>query len=157
MNSPPPRVATLADAVTVARLLDAFNREYHVPTPGPEVLATRLRSLLSGTDVIAVLAGDPAVAVALMTLRPNIWYDGPVGLVDELYVAPEARGLGIGSALLAAVESITHERGGRLIEIAVDGADTDARRFYERHGYTDTEAGQHQPSFYFHRDLPDAR
>jgi hypothetical protein len=95
MNSPRPRVATLADAVTVARLLDAFNREYHVPTPGPEVLATRLRCLLSGTDVIAVLAGDPAVAVALMTLRPNIWYDGPVGLVDELYVAPEARGLGI--------------------------------------------------------------
>jgi ribosomal protein S18 acetylase RimI-like enzyme len=77
--------------------------------------------------------------------------------VDELYVAPEARGVGIGSALLAAVESITRERGGRLIEIAVDGADTDARRFYERHGYTDTEAGQYQPSFYFHRELPDAR
>jgi hypothetical protein len=41
------------------------------------VLATRLRCLLSGTDVIAVLAGDPAVAVALLTLRPNIWYDCP--------------------------------------------------------------------------------
>ena len=63
MNSPPPRVATPADTVTVARLLDAFNREYHTPTPGPEVLATRLRRLLSGTDVIAFLAGDPAVAV----------------------------------------------------------------------------------------------
>jgi GNAT superfamily N-acetyltransferase len=135
----------------VARLLDAFNREYHTPTPGPEVLATRLRRLVAGTDVIAVLAGDPAVAVALLTLRPNIWYDSPVVLLDELYVAPEARGLGIGSALLAAVESITRERGGRLIEIAVDGADTDARRFYERHGYTNTEAGQDQPSFYYHR------
>jgi GNAT superfamily N-acetyltransferase len=157
MNFAPPRVATPADAVTVARLLDAFNREYHVPTPGPEALATRLRCLLSGTDVISVLAGDPAVAVALLTLRPNIWYDGPVVLVDELYVAPEARGLGIGSALLSAVESITRKRGGRLIEIAVDGADTDARRFYERHGYSDAEAGQHQPSFYYRRDLPDAR
>jgi GNAT superfamily N-acetyltransferase len=153
MSPSSPRVATPADAVTVAGLLDAFNREYHVPTPGPEVLAARLRRLLSGTDVIAVLAGDPAVAVALLTLRPNIWYDGPVGLVDELYVAPEARGRGIGSALLAAVESITHKRGGRLIEIAVDGADTDARRFYERNGYTDTEAGQDQPSFYYHREV----
>jgi GNAT superfamily N-acetyltransferase len=150
-------VATPADAVTVARLLDAFNREYQVPTPGPQILATRLRRLLAGTEVIALLVGDPALAVALVTLRPNVWYDGPVVLVDELYVAPEARSQGIGSALLAALESITHERGGRLIEIAVDGADIDAHRFYERHGYTNTDAGQSQPSFYYHRELADSR
>ena len=134
-------------------MLDAFNREYHAPTPGPDVLTARLHSLLAGSDVIAFLAGDPAVGVALLTLRPNVWYDGPVVLVDELYVAPEARGRGLGSALLAAVESLTRERGGRLIEIAVDGADTDAHRFYERHGYTSVEAGQDQPSFYYHRSV----
>ena len=61
---------------------------------------------------------------------------------------------GTGSALLATVESITRERGGRLIEIAVDGADIDARRFYERHGYTDTGTGQDQPSFYYCREIP---
>ena len=148
-----PRAATPSDAETVARLLDAFNREYHTPTPGPEVLAARLRSLLAGSDVIAFLAGDPAVAVALLTLRPNVWCDGPVALVDELYVAPEARGRGLGSALLVAAESFTRERGGRLVEIAVDGADTDAHRFYERRGYTSTEAGQDQPSFYYHRSI----
>jgi GNAT superfamily N-acetyltransferase len=153
MSSPAPRAATSSDADTVARLLDAFNREYQVPTPGPDVLTARLRGLLAGGDVIAFLAGDPAVAVALLTLRPNVWYDGPVVLVDELYVAPEARGRGIGSALLAAVESLTCERGGQLIEIAVDGADTDAHRFYERHGYTNMEPGQDQPSFYYHRSV----
>jgi len=134
-------------------LLDAFNREYHAPSPGSEVLTTRLYGLLAGSDVIAFLAGDPAVAVALLTLRPNVWYDGPIVLVDELYVAPEARGRGFGSALLAAVESLTRERGGELIEIAVDGADADAHRFYERHGYISTEAGQDQPSFYYHRTV----
>ena len=153
MSSPAPRAATPSDAETVARLLDAFNREYHAPTPGPDVLTARLHSLLAGSDVIAFLAGDPAVGLALLTLRPNVWYDGPVVLVDELYVAPEARGRGLGSALLAAVESLTRERGGRLIEIAVDGADTDAHRFYERHGYTSVEAGQDQPSFYYHRSV----
>ncbi len=153
MSSPAPRAATQSDAETVARLLDAFNREYHAPTPGPDVLTTRLQNLLARSDVIAFLAGDPAVALALLTMRPNVWYDGPVGIVDELYVAPEARGRGLGSALLAAVESLTRERGGRLIEIAVDGADTDAHRFYERRGYTSMEAGQDQPSFYYHREL----
>jgi GNAT superfamily N-acetyltransferase len=149
----PPRAATPSEAETVARLLDAFNREYHTPTPGPEVLAARLRTLLAGSDVIAFLAGDPAVGVVLLTLRPNVWYDGPVALVDELYVAPEARGRGLGSALLVAAESFIRERGGRLIEIAVDGADTDAHRFYERRGYTCTEAGQDQPSFYYQRTV----
>jgi GNAT superfamily N-acetyltransferase len=153
MSSSAPRAATPSDAETVARLLDAFNREYDAPTPGPEVLTTRLRSLLAGSDVIAFLAGDPAVGVALVTLRPNVWYDGPVALVDELYVLPEARGRGVGSAHLVAVESLTRERGGQLIEIAVDGADTDAHRFYERHGYTATEAGQDQPSFYYYRSV----
>jgi len=40
--------------------------------------------------VIALLTGDPAVAVALLTLRPNIWYDGPVRAGDvELHLGVE--------------------------------------------------------------------
>ena len=85
------------------------------------MLTTRLGRLLAGGNVVALLAGDPAVAVALLTLRPNVWYDGPVALLDELYVAPEVRGRGLGSALLAAAEALTRQRGGELLEINVDG------------------------------------
>jgi GNAT superfamily N-acetyltransferase len=116
-----PRVATLTEVASVAGLLDAFNREFDTPTPGKAVLAARLGRLLAGGDVIALLTGDPAVAVALLTLRPNVWYDGPVALLDELYVAPELRGRGLGSALLAAAEAVTRQHGGELLEINVDG------------------------------------
>ncbi len=54
-----PRVATVPEAATLARLLDTFNRDYDTPTPGTAVLATRLGRLLAGGDVIARLTGDP--------------------------------------------------------------------------------------------------
>jgi GNAT superfamily N-acetyltransferase len=152
----PPRVAEVADASTVGELLDAFNREYDTPTPGPAVLAARLERLLAGGDVIALLAGDPAIAVAVVTMRPNVWYDGPVALLDELYVAPDYRSQGIGAALLARVEEVARERGVELVEINVDGGDADARRFYERHGYTHITPGEPEPALYYYRELNEA-
>lgn len=149
----PPRIAEVADARPVAELLDAFNREFATPTPGPDILASRLRALLAGDAVVAFLSGEPPVAVALLTLRPNVWYDGPVALLDELYVAPALRGRGIGSALLAHVEAVARRRGAELLEVNVDGDDTDARRFYERHGYVNVEPGQHEPMLYYNREL----
>jgi GNAT superfamily N-acetyltransferase len=151
-----PRVAAAAESACVARLLDTFNREYDIPTPGAAALTTRLERLLADGDVIALLAGDPAVAVALLTLRPNVWYDGPVALLDELYVATELRGQGLGSALLSTAEAVTRQRGRELLEIDVDGDDTDACRFYERHGYTNSEPGETQPLLYYYRELSDA-
>jgi GNAT superfamily N-acetyltransferase len=149
------RRAVADDAVVIAELLDAFNREFDCPTPGAEVLAGRLTLLLDGPSTFAVLAGEPAVGVALVTLRPNVWNEGPVALLDELYVAPDRRSQGLGSAMLAEVEAIVRERGGELVEIDVDGVDHDARRFYERHGYACIEPGEPEPMYRYYRELDD--
>ena len=125
----PPPLATAADVATVARLLDGFNREYHDPTPGIDVLQGRVERLLAGGNVLALLTGHPASGVALLTLRPNVWYEGPVALLGQLYVVPELPGGGLGSASLAAAEQVVHARGGQLLEINVDGNDVGARCF----------------------------
>ena len=147
------RIASVADAGVVAGLLDQFNREYNTPTPGPAMLGARLERLLSSGSVVALLAGEPAVGLALLTLRPNVWYEGAVASLDELYVVPDERRHGIGTALLNAAEEECRQRGSELLEINVDGEDTDARRFYERHGYTNHEPDQTEPELYYHRDL----
>ncbi len=149
----PIRKAGVSDAATVAELLDRFNREFHAPTPGVAALAGRLDQLLAGDGMFALLGGEPGSGIALVTLRPNVWFDGPVALLDELYVVPDQRGRGIGTALLRAVEDESRERGALLVEINVDGEDADARRFYERHGYVDREPGQAEPELYYHREL----
>jgi len=116
------------------------------------ILKRRLRRLLAQGDVVAILADEPPVGVAVLTLRPDVWYDGPVGLLDELYVVPERRGEGIGFALLKAAEQFTRGRGGELLEINVDGEDVGARRFYQRHGYRNSEPGSDEQLLYYFRE-----
>lgn len=147
------RVAHSRDAGVVAQLLDDFNREYDTPSPGVAVLTARLGQLLGGGEVFAVLGGDPAYGVGLLTLRPNVWYAGPVGLLDELYIVPHRRRQGLGTALLHAAEEVVRGRGGEVLEINVDEGDADARRFYERHGYRNSEPGKDEQLLYYFREL----
>jgi hypothetical protein len=66
------RTAGVVDAAVVADLLDRFNREYEAPTPGPALLVARLERLLSKGNVVAVLAGEPAVGLAERASRQAI-------------------------------------------------------------------------------------
>jgi GNAT superfamily N-acetyltransferase len=144
-----PFLATVADASAIAELLDAFNTEFDVPTPGVEVLYNRLVELLHGDRVFAVVDARPPRAVAVVSLRPNVWFDGPVALLDELYVQPHHRSTGIGAALLAAVRSEAQARGVEHVEINVDEGDVDARRFYERNGFSVVDADTGECALYY--------
>lgn len=148
-----PRLATVADAGEVARLLHDFNTEFDTPSPGVGPLTDRLGDLLAGDSTFAIVAGEPAVAVALVTLRPNVWYAGPVALLDEMYVAPDLRGNGIGSAVIELMLSTARQRGVELVEINVDEADVDAQRFYERHGFSPIQEDSGEHAFYFSQEL----
>ena len=92
-----PRLATTDGAEEIAQLLHDFNSEFGSPSPGVDVLTARLHVLLAGDETVAIVAGTPPVAVALVTLRPNVWYAGRVAVLDEMYVVPALRGKGIGS------------------------------------------------------------
>lgn len=149
------RIATVADAAEVGRLLDAFNREFDDPTPGADVLAARLGRILAGDDCFAVLADS--VGCAFVAVRPTTWYDGPAGYLEELYVAPEHRDAGIGTRLLHTVEAELTRRGSTYMEINVDAGDADAQRFYERHGYRNLEPGEELPAMYYFREWDGTR
>jgi len=152
-DHPLPRRATAEDAEQVGRLLHDFNTEFGTSSPGVGVLATRLRDLLASDSTIAVLAGQPPLGVALVTMRSNVWYDAPVALLDELYVVPEHRGRGIAAAMLDVVVGMARDAGVELVEINVDEGDAGARRFYERHGFSAVEPDTGQRALYYWRYL----
>ena len=110
-----------------------------VATPVPDNLERRFAQLIARDDVIVVLAGE--VGFAYLTLRPSPYYDGPVAMLEELYVAPAHRGHGLGTQMMERVLSELEARGAGEMQINVDEVDAGARRFYERHGFTNIEAG----------------
>ena len=96
------RRAGPADAEVLGRLLWDFNTEFETETDDADVLAARFARLLPLDEIVAVLAegGGEPVGFALVSLRPAIWFDGPVSQLEELYVVPRLRSHGIGTQVL---------------------------------------------------------
>ena len=148
------RVCGSDEAPVAAQLLHDFNAEFETPTPPVPELAARLRRLVTREDIELLLAGDPAVAVAVTTFRPSIWTEGPVALLEELYVRPDLRSRGIGATVLQRAIESARKRGVTTFEINVDEGDVDAQRFYRSHGFTEIEYPETgERAFYFHREI----
>lgn len=143
------RLATAADAVAVGRMLHEFNTEFDSPTPSADRAARRFESLLRREDVLVVVAhlprpdtGDDAggeAGFAFLTLRPTPYWDGPLAQLEELYVRPDLRASGIGTKIITRAIHEVRTRGAREMHINVDSDDVDARRFYNHHGFSDSD------------------
>lgn len=138
------RRATVDDGAVLARLLWDFNTEFETEVDDVEVLEVRFARLLPLDEIVAVLAEDDdgtPTGFALLSLRPAIWFDGPVSQLEELYVVPELRDRGIGTRVLDLCRRLVVEQGSPEMHIGVDEVDVDTRRFYERHGFVNIEEG----------------
>jgi GNAT superfamily N-acetyltransferase len=148
------RRATPAEAGLVGRLLFDFNTEFETETPSAAEFAARFARLLDDDDVVVLLAGgaDP-VGFAYLTLRPSPYFDGPVAQLEELYVVPDLRDQGIGTALLTTARDLCRGRSAGELHINVDEDDTDTRRFYERHGFLNILPGTDYRMLFYEIEL----
>mgnify|MGYP002737751220 CR=1 FL=1 len=142
-------------APVVAAMLFEFNSEFDSPVPSITDLTRRFTALLARDDVLVLVTGEPdqPTGFAYVTLRPTPYFDGPLAQLEELYVRPELRGQGIGGELMASLLQQLSELGCGEIDINVDEVDTDARRFYETHGFTNTEPGTDDRMLCYVREL----
>jgi GNAT superfamily N-acetyltransferase len=106
--------------------------------PVPPPLAGRLARAVEGGDleVLAARSDGRVVAVAVLSLRPNVSLGAIFASIEDLYVRPEMRRRGVGRALLGAVEDLCRARGVSYVEVQTD---SQAALFYEASGY-ETEA-----------------
>jgi ribosomal protein S18 acetylase RimI-like enzyme len=91
----------------------------------------RARLELPGShNLVAYIAGKP---VGMATCAP---FDGTYELIS-MWVAPEARGGGVGDALIEASCRWAHEQGAGELRLDVKEDNVSAIRLYVRHGFVD--------------------
>ena len=119
------------------RDVEPYVKDYDSADGDPLAWASRF-DLSTWAFFLARDAGRLVGGAACVFRAPGvIMLDGQddVALLWDIRVAPEARGRGVGSALLSAVERWSDESDAVWLEVETQDTNVPACRFYERHGF----------------------
>jgi GNAT superfamily N-acetyltransferase len=115
--TPPVRVAGPEDATAVARLLTEFRDHEGRDFPPAAAMRAGVERLIVRDDTEYLLGGEPAMGVAQLRYRYGIWLDAEDCALEDLFVRAEARGTGLGRAMVEAAIDRARARGCRRIEL----------------------------------------
>ena len=136
--------ATIRDAATGDesgwRDLWAQYLAFYEVTLAPEVTAATWARLMDpASPVKARLAFDAGemVGFAIHLHHPSTWVLGEDCYLEDLFLSPEARGKGIGKALIDDLIALARSRGWQRLYWHTDEDNTTARRLYDRYTASD--------------------
>lgn len=131
------RAATPADAPTILRFVTELATYEREPDAVKASAADFERALFGARPHAEALIADAdgaPVGFALFFHNFSTWEGKPGVYLEDLYVTPEARGLGIGRALLTHLAQIAVERDCARLEWSVLDWNEPAIRFYRSLG-----------------------
>ncbi|HYN40211.1 MAG TPA: GNAT family N-acetyltransferase [Thermoanaerobaculia bacterium] len=133
------RAASIADEQTFLPMMEALWSHERIPFDAAAIRAA-LAVLFSAPVLgrIWLTLVDEAVAgYAMGTWGFSTEQGGRFLLLDELFVLPAFRGMGVGAATLALVEQEAEREGALAVRIEVSVENGPARELYRAAGYTD--------------------
>ena len=118
-------------------MLQAQLREHDIETPAEQLRAVVTRVQTDARQGFILLAqnGTSPVGIAYAAAHLSAEHGGTIGWLEELYVVPDARGSGVGSALLREVIARAQALDWRGIELEVVAGHERAVPLYARHGF----------------------
>jgi len=136
-----PRVwqASAADAEQVARLLVAFRDWNEGSSPSELQMLASVERLLAdpSTEFLLAAPGDgDAAGVCQLRFRHSVWTSSDDCWLEDLFVDEQARGSGLGRALVLAAFERAGERGAARIELDTNESNTAAITLYESLGFS---------------------
>ena len=137
-------VAGEADAASVASLMSAFRNHIERDRPTDEQVRTTVDALLRDPATEFLLAGldgrDAPAGVCQLRYRLSVWTATDDCWLEDLYVHDQARGTGLGRALIEAAFERARARGCARVQLDVAEDNTRAIEIYRKAGFG-TEPG----------------
>ena len=130
------RQATVADLDLIVPLFDGYRQFYRWPSDLARARQFLLERFEHGQSVIFLALADEE-AVGFTQLYPS-FSSGALGrifILNDLFVAPEARGRGAGSALLRAAADFGRRVGAVRLTLATEVTNSTAQAVYEALGW----------------------
>ena len=132
------REATLADVSLLAPLFDAYRQFYERPTD-LELSRAFLADRLERGESVVFLAEEDGMGLGFVQLYPLFSSTAPhprrLWLLNDLFVAPDARGRGIGRELMNRARQLAEDTGACGLELATGRTNLNAQALYESVGY----------------------
>ena len=122
--------------VELIRGLAEFEQLTHLLRVTPQTLGPHLFGPKPVAEALVAERAGTLVAFALFFTNFSTFLAQPGLYLEDLYVRPEARGQGIGEALLTRLARLAVERGYGRFEWSVLDWNENAIRFYEKMGAT---------------------
>lgn len=115
-------------------LWDTYLDFYRATVP-PEATEATFQRACSGAEgifgLVAADADDTVVGLAHAVMHPSTWSGSPSCYLEDLAVAREARGAGVGRALVEAVATEASVRGAGLLYWQTQAFNAPARSLYD--------------------------
>ena len=134
-------VATKADVAAIAHLFDAYRQFYEYP-PDLALASSYIAERIEKAETVILLAQDASgEALGFCQLYPTFCSleVKPIYALYDLYVAPAARGAGIGNLLLLAAEDSARAHGMCRLDLTTAKTNLPAQAAYEALGWVRDE------------------
>lgn len=132
---------TIAETEDIPFLCDLLNLLFTQEAefvPDPKLQEKGLTKIITADETGDILiARDHGEIVGMVNLLYTIStaFGTTVALLEDMVVAPERRGEGVGSALMMSAISHATKRGCRRITLLTDADNEKAQHFYKKHGF----------------------
>lgn len=131
--------ATPDDIPALSDLLSALFTQEEEFTPNTQAHCKGLELIIGNAEVGAVLVArkdGQVIGMVNLLFTISTALGERVALLEDMVVSPAARGMGVGTKLLAEAVSFASAHGCKRITLLTDKANESGQRFYGKQGFT---------------------
>lgn len=135
------QTAVSADIPQLCFLLDTLFSQEAEFKPDSELQALGLGAIIEGDgigDILVAKQSGQIIGMVNLLYTVSTALGSRVAILEDMVIAPQHRGLGVGSALLKHAIDFARQKGCKRITLLTDNDNEAAHHFYQQHGFTES-------------------